>query len=85
MARLSATEAARRFSELLNRVAAGEEIEITRAGAAVAVIAPLKGRLVSAEHFREILADAPGVDDDFVTDLATIRESVEPPESSWQS
>ena len=40
MMRMTATEASRSFSELLNRVQAGEEIEVTRNGAPVAVIAP---------------------------------------------
>ena len=85
MPRLSATDAARRFSELLNRVAAGEEIEITRAGAPVAVITQPKTRLVGAEHFREILAAAPEVDDDFAGDLRSVRAEVGPPESPWPS
>src|SRR5207248_2723018 len=50
--RLSATDAARSFSELLNRVLDGEEIEITRAGAPVAVIGPPRARFLSAERFR---------------------------------
>jgi len=83
--RLSATDAARRFSELLNRVAAGEEIEITRAGAAVAVIGPPKTRLVGPERFREILAAAPEVDDDFAADVRAARAEVGPPESPWPS
>jgi prevent-host-death family protein len=85
MPRLSATEAARRFSELLNRVAAGEEIEITRAGAPVATITRPKTRLIGAEHFREILSTAPEIDDDFAEDLRSIRSDVGPPESPWPS
>jgi antitoxin (DNA-binding transcriptional repressor) of toxin-antitoxin stability system len=85
MARLSATEVARRFSEVLNRVAAGEEIEITRAGAPVAVIGPPKARLLSAERFRELLRAAPPVDEDFAADLRAIRRSVGPPEGAWPS
>ena len=38
MARMTATEVARSFSSVLNRVAAGEEIEVTRSSALVAVI-----------------------------------------------
>ncbi len=84
--RLSATEVARRFSEVLNRVAEGEEIEVTRAGAPVAVIAPPKARLVSAERFRELLAAAPPVDDDFADDLRRIRrEAGVVPETPWPS
>lgn len=85
MTRLSATEAARRFSEVLNRVAGGEEIEVTRAGAAVAVIVPPKTRLLSAERFRELLATAPPVDHTFAADLRAIRASAHAPESPWPS
>ncbi len=85
MARLSATDVARRFSEVLNRVAAGEEIEVTRAGAAVAVIAPPKIRLLGAARFRELLDAAPPVDSDFADDMRAIRAEVGPPESPWPS
>lgn len=85
MVRLTATEAARRFSDLLNRVAAGEEIEITRAGAPVAVIAPPKARLLSAERFRTLLSTAPPVDADFAEELRALRRSVGPPENRWPS
>ncbi len=85
MVRLSATEVARRFSEVLNRVAAGEEIEVTRAGVPVAVLARPRVRLLSAEQFRELLASAPPVDEAFADDLRAIRKSIGPPESSWQS
>ena len=85
MTRLSATEVARHFSDVLNRVAAGEEIEVTRAGAAVAVITPPRSRLVSAERFNELLASAPGVDDGFAADVRAARALVGPPESSWPS
>lgn len=83
MVRLSATEVARRFSEILNRVAAGEEIEVTRAGAPVAVIGPPKARVLSPERFRELVGSAPPVDDDFAEDVRTIRRSVGPPEDAW--
>jgi len=83
--RLSATDAARRFSEVLNRVAAGEEIEITRADALVAVISPPRLRLISAARFRELLDAAPPVDRDFADDVRAIRAEVGPPESPWPS
>ncbi len=85
MTRLSATDVARRFSDVLNRVAAGEEIEVTRAGAPVAVISPPRVRLLSAERFRELLASAPPVDDDFAADARAIRDSVGAPEAPWPS
>jgi prevent-host-death family protein len=83
--RMTATEAARSFSELLNRVAAGEEIEVTRSGAEVAVISPPKSQLMSAERFRELIATAPLPDERFLTDVRAARESVGPPEDAWQS
>jgi prevent-host-death family protein len=82
---LSATAVARRFSEILNRVAAGEEIEVTRAGAPVAVIAPPRVRVLDAARFRELLAEAPPVDDDFAADVRAVRAEAGPPESSWPS
>lgn len=85
MTRLSATEVARRFSEVLNRVAAGEEIEVTRAGAPVAVIAPPRERLLSAEGFADLLASAPPVDAGFADDVRAARTAIGAPEDSWPS
>ena len=85
MARLTATEAARNFSEVLNRVAAGEELEIVRNGTVVALLGPPRRRLLSAESFRELVKSAPAVDDDFAADLRAIRAEAGPPESPWPS
>jgi antitoxin (DNA-binding transcriptional repressor) of toxin-antitoxin stability system len=85
MPRMTATEAARSFSDLLNRVAAGEEVEVTRSGAAVAVIGPPQARLMSADRFRELVRSAPLVDDEFAAELRALRASVEPPASPWPS
>ncbi|MEX1357143.1 MAG: type II toxin-antitoxin system prevent-host-death family antitoxin [Gaiellaceae bacterium] len=85
MGKLTATEAARNFSALLNRVAAGEEIEIVRSGAPVAVISPPRIRFLSAERLRELLASAPPVDEDFADDLRALRADVGPPEDAWPS
>jgi antitoxin (DNA-binding transcriptional repressor) of toxin-antitoxin stability system len=82
MRRMSATQAARGFADLLNCVAAGEEVEVTRNGAPVAVIGPPKARLVSAERFRELIASAPHPDEDFARELRDLRESVGAPEDS---
>jgi prevent-host-death family protein len=83
--RITATEAARSFSEVLNRVAAGEEIEVTRSGAAVAVISAPAQRLISAERFRELIASAPTPDEEFADDVRALRETVEAPQASWPS
>ncbi len=85
MARLTATEAARSFSDVLNRVGAGEEIEIMRNGAAVAIISPVRHRLLSPETFRSLMASAPPVDEEFADEMRALRASVGPPESPWAS
>jgi len=83
--KLTATEAARSFSEVLNRVAAGEEIEVVRNGASVAIIAPPATKLVSAEQFRALVASAPRPDAGFADDLRMARAAIGPPEPAWPS
>ncbi len=87
MIRLTATEVSRRFSDVLNRVSAGEEIEITRNGATVAVMAApsRRKRHLSAPEFRELMESLPEVDEDFVHDLEEIRAGVGPPRDPWAS
>jgi prevent-host-death family protein len=85
MVRMTATEAARTFSDVLTRVASGEEVEVTRSGAPVAVISPPRARLVSAARLRELLATAPSPDEDFKRDLRALRDAVEPPRDPWPS
>jgi prevent-host-death family protein len=85
MTRLSATEAARSFSDVLNRVAAGEEIEVVRNGAPVALLTPVHRRLVSAERFRAILESAPPVDDAFARDVRELRAAVPAAAEPWPS
>jgi prevent-host-death family protein len=83
--RLTATEAARTFSDVLNRVAAGEEVEVTRSGAPVAVIGPPRARTLSAQRFRALIASAPAPDEQFAEDLRIARASVGPPGEPWPS
>jgi prevent-host-death family protein len=85
MSQMTATDAARSFSEVLNRVANGEESEVTRSGAAVAVISPPKSRLLSADRFRELIASAPTPDPNFAADVLDARASLGLPEDPWQS
>lgn len=82
---MTATDAARSFSDVLNRVADGEEIEITRSGASVAVISPPKSKLISASRFRELIATAPQPDAGFADDVRAARESATAPEDPWPS
>jgi prevent-host-death family protein len=86
MTRMTATEVSRNFSDVLNRVLAGEEIEIVRNGATVARLIPReRAMLVSAERFNDLIASLPPADDAFVRDLEDIRREVGPPTSAWPS
>jgi prevent-host-death family protein len=73
MIRLTATEASRGFSDMLGRVAAGEEIEITRAGSTVARMSPVRPTMLSAERLKVLLGSAPPVDDGFSDDVRQAR------------
>jgi prevent-host-death family protein len=82
---LSATEVSRNFSDVLNRVAAGEEIEILRNGAPVAVLSAPRARVLPASRLRALLRSLPPVDEDFAQDLRQIRRESGFPESPWPS
>lgn len=86
MIRMTATQAARSFSEVLTRVTEGEEIEITRNGSTVAVIAPppRRARLVSPERFRELMATV-SLDPEVARDVEEARAILRQPESPWRS
>jgi prevent-host-death family protein len=85
MVEMTATEAARTFSQLLNRVNAGEEIHVVRNGAEVAVITPPAAQTVSAARFREVIATAPAIDDAFADELQGARASLPAPAGVWPS
>jgi prevent-host-death family protein len=84
---MTATQAARSFSEVLTRVSQGDEVEVTRNGAIVAIITPptRRRRFVPAGDFRVRIASLPPLDDEFVGDLETIRRESGIPESPWRS
>jgi prevent-host-death family protein len=77
--RLTVSEAARHFSAVLGRVAAGEEIEVVRNGAPVAVIAPPR----SSEPFGEPLEWTPNADGSFADDIRALRAELKLPEDAW--
>lgn len=82
---MTATEASRSFSDVLNRVAAGEVVEVTRSGAPVAIIGPTRARTISADRFRALIDSAPPADEDFAADLRSTRDSLDPPIEAWPS
>lgn len=86
MVRLTATDVARSFSTVMNRVDAGEEIEIVRNGVPIAELRPApRRRTISADGWRDLLDSAPAVDDDFADDVRRAREAVGPADSAWLS
>jgi antitoxin (DNA-binding transcriptional repressor) of toxin-antitoxin stability system len=84
MVRLTATEVARNFSAVINRVDAGEEIEIVRNGATVAELhRPLRAQKLKGDAWRRFVASLPKADADFADDVAKARQSVGYPGSRW--
>lgn len=86
MTRLSATEVAREFSAVVNRIGAGEEIEVVRNGVPVVQMRPVNsGHLVSAARWRGLMDSAPSPDEDFAGDVETGRKVIGPPSGEWPS
>lgn len=85
MTRLTATELARNLSAVLNRVAAGERIEVVRNGMSIAVIAPPDPYLLGADAFRELLDSLPEPDADFAADIDAARRELPPLDDPWES
>ncbi|HEX6455449.1 MAG TPA: hypothetical protein VF009_02895 [Solirubrobacterales bacterium] len=86
MTRLTATEVARQFSAVVNRIGAGEEIEVVRNGVPVVEMRPpTAGHLISAARWDELMRSIPSPDDDFARDVEAARKEVGPPPDSWPS
>jgi prevent-host-death family protein len=85
--KVSATEAARNLSDLLNRVRyRGERFTVVRGGEDVAEIVPAKRIAgVTLRELRSALASLPPPDDEFANDLERIRAEQPPAEPSWRS
>lgn len=86
MTRLTATEVAREFSAVVNRIGAGEEIEVVRNGVPLVEMRPAtSGRLVSAARWDELMGSIPSPDEDFGRDVEAARKEIGPPRDSWPS
>jgi antitoxin (DNA-binding transcriptional repressor) of toxin-antitoxin stability system len=84
MQRMSATDVARNFSAMINRVSAGEEIEIVRNGAAVAQLRRAsRPRRLQGEDWRSFIGGLPPIDVDFARDVQNARGRIEPPVGKW--
>jgi len=82
---MRATEASRRFSDLLTRVARGETVEVDRHGEIVAVISPVRRTLVRGTDLLDLLQRLPRPDRDFAEDVSGLRRTLHAPKNSWRS
>lgn len=80
---MTANEAARHFSAVLGRVAAGEEIEVVRNGAPVAVIAPPPS-FAPVQGSGDLFGSAPTGDDSFADDLRVLQAELKAPPDAWR-
>jgi antitoxin (DNA-binding transcriptional repressor) of toxin-antitoxin stability system len=86
MVQLSATEVARNFSAVMNRVSAGEEIEIVRNGTPIVEMRPpSRPRGISGPVWQRLVERMSMLDEDFARDVQEARASIGPPVSKWPS
>jgi antitoxin (DNA-binding transcriptional repressor) of toxin-antitoxin stability system len=84
MVRMSATEVARHFSEAINRVDSGEEIEIFRNGKAIAELRrPSEPAGISGAALRDLIAGLPPLDSDFAREVRRERALLGAPAGKW--
>lgn len=88
MSEITATDAARAFSDMLDRVEhRGHSFTVTRKGRPVAQICPAGPRTITVRELLELLRTAPKPDDDFAADLAEARLEIQsaPIRDQWAS
>lgn len=83
--RVSATEASRNFSELLNRIRyRGEIFIVTRGGQPICELRPASLTLFTGADLVTLLRSLPAVDEDYLSALEeTARNQPLLPESPW--
>lgn len=74
MRTISATEASRRFSDLLDAIEAGESVTVTRGNKPIAEIRPARRR--TGRDLRAALADVPPPDAQFAADVREATAAV---------
>lgn len=84
--KITATEAARNFSDILNRVHyRGEEFTVERNGYPVCRIVPARPVRSTVADFVRFLKEGPKPDPDFYDDVMEILRNQPPmPESPWE-
>ena len=75
MKTITATEASRRFSDLLDAIESGESVTVTRGNRPVAEIRPARRR--TGRDLRVALAEVEAPDDRFATDIAQAVAALE--------
>lgn len=71
---MTATEVSRHFSDAINRVDSGEEIEIVRNGRAIAELRPpSQPNGISGAALRELMEGLPPLDEDFAREVQLER------------
>ncbi len=83
--KVSATEASRRFSDLLSRVAAGETVEVDRHGQVVAVLSPPRPVAITGLALLQVLGRLPMPDDRFADDVRALAALTVPSRDPWRS
>lgn len=78
---MTATEASRRFSDLLDAIERGETVVITRGNRAVARIGPPAAR--RGADLRAALAEHEPPDDEFASDVAAATLLLTDPDDPW--
>jgi antitoxin (DNA-binding transcriptional repressor) of toxin-antitoxin stability system len=81
---MTATEVSRHFSNVINRVDSGEEIEIVRNGRAIAELRrPSQPVGVSGAALRELIDGLPPLDADFAREVERERELLGAETGEW--
>jgi antitoxin (DNA-binding transcriptional repressor) of toxin-antitoxin stability system len=84
MVRMTATQVSRHFSNVINRVDSGEEIEIVRNGRAIAELRrPSRPVGISGAALRELMDGLPPLDADFGRELERERELLGAETGQW--
>jgi len=86
MADVTATEAARNFSRLLDEVEHhGRSYTVVRGGRAVASVVPVGPRSMTVGELLDVLRAAPRPDDEYAEDVRAARRALPPPGDPWES
>ena len=81
---MTATEASRNFSAMLDLVANGETVRITRGNQILADITPARPRTAADLRAAIDAADLPPLDDGLAADIESALETLKPSADPWQ-